>query len=269
MVTYAIVNQKGGVGKTTATTNLAAGLALADRRVLVIDLDPQGDLTIHLGLSEAAEQRPSAYDLVLGEAPLDACLLERPLDGTGRALHAISGQIGLSGLGLKIHDRPNRHQLLEQALAGTRDRFDICLIDCPPTLGLLAVQGMVAADYLLVPIVPEYLALKKLQSLLETLQRLRKQTKPDLQFAGVFVSHYDRRRGIHVEGLRAIQEWVGDYCFKTVIRTDTKISEAPSGGRTIFEHAPETHGAEDYRRLVSELIDRYEQGTKNVEQPVR
>lgn len=258
MVIYAVANQKGGVGKTTSAINLAAGLALAGRRVLVVDLDPQANLTAGLGLREAAGQQPTAYDAITGRCTVQDALLERPLRGTAKSFHVVPGHLRLTGLPLELATDQRRGRRLADALEATKD-FDVCVVDCPPTLGLLLQNAFIAAAYVLVPVKPEFWDLDGIRQLMMTLRKVRTTNNPDLRLAGAFGTHYDQRRGIHIEYLSALRERLGKHFFRTVIRTDTKVSEAPSHGLSIFEYAPRTHASDDYRHLTTELLERHDQ----------
>lgn len=257
MTIFAVANQKGGVGKTTSAINLAVGMALAGRRVLVVDLDPQSNLTAGLGLQEQAHGHPSIYDVIAREEALANCILERPIQETNERLHVAAGHIRLTGVPLEVAAQSNRERLLANGLAAS-NHFDVCVIDCPPTLGLLVLNAFVAAHYVLVPLQPEYWDLEGIRQLLRTIRHIQKQINPSLRFGGAFGTRYDQRRGIHVEYMDALRARFGDRLFKAIIRTDTKVSEAPSYGLSIFEYAPRARAADDYRHLTTEILTRYE-----------
>jgi chromosome partitioning protein len=258
MRSIAIINQKGGVGKTTSAVNLSAALARAGRRVLLVDLDPQSHATLHVGI-ELTPEEPSIYDaLVSGHALGD---LAR---GLGDQLVVIPADVDLVSADIDLADRAQRETVLARALQPYQDGFDFCIIDCAPSLGLLTVNALAAVEEVIIPLQPHFLALQGLGRLLETVTLVRQSLNPALRVSGVVLCMYEK-------GTRLAQEvhddvasylaaadvsapWYGARVFATTIRRNIKLAECPSFGQTIFDYAPGSHGAEDYAALAQEIV---------------
>ena len=250
----AVVNQKGGVGKTTSVVNIGAGLALRGRKVLLVDLDAQAHLTYSLGV-EPDELALTVYELLSGEADVGEVLIE----AGGMAL--IPAAVGLTAAEFELSAKAGREALLRDVLAGVSG-YDFILLDCPPNLGLLTLNALTAAGEVFVPVPPEFLAIKGLNNLSEMADKVRERLNPELKITGVIVTLFDQRLKLYQEVLESLRATIGDRLFRTVIRRNVALAEATSFGQSIFEYAPASHGAEDYRALCEEILRR---GHNNVE----
>lgn len=248
----AIANQKGGVGKTTTAINLAAALATMGRRVLLVDLDPQGNASSCLGFSRD-QGLPGIYDALLDFRPLSDALTEvRP---TGLWLAPATRD--LVGAEIELVDEDGRERRLRRALADVRGRFDDILIDCPPSLGLLTLNALAAADTLLVPLQAEYYAIEGLGDLLRTLSAVRRGMNPDLVLGGIVVTMFDPRNNLCRDVDQQVREHFGQDVLATVIPRNVRLGEAPSHGRTAIEHDPRSAGARAYSALAREWASRH------------
>jgi len=247
--TIAVINQKGGVGKTTTAVSLAAQLASEDTPVLLVDLDPQGNATSGLGISKD-QLRTTTYDVLFGRATLD-----QAVQPTGReGLYILPSNPQLAAAEVELVNQPNREFALQQALQ--TGVFSYVLIDCPPALGLLTINSLVAAHSLLIPVQSEYYALEGLGQLLETVQMVRKGINPSLDLLGVVLTMYDKRTSLSEQVMAEIKAHFGDKLFKTVIPRNVRLAESPSFGKTIFEHDRWSKGARAYKQLSKEVEKR-------------
>ncbi|MEO5918680.1 MAG: AAA family ATPase [Candidatus Limnocylindrales bacterium] len=246
----ACTNQKGGVGKTTTVVNLASFLALAGDRVLVIDLDPQGNATSGLGVDRSGSG--SVYDAVVDDMELRQLVLESPIAG----LSVVPSSIALAGAEVELAPLEQRERRLARLVAPLRDEFDHILVDCPPSLGLLTVNALTAADGALIPIQCEYYALEGLSQLLETISLVRDHLNPRLAIEGAVLTMFDGRNNLSTQVADEVRTHLADLVYGTVIPRNVRLSEAPSHGLPIHLYAPESRGALAYRSLAGEFRDR-------------
>jgi chromosome partitioning protein len=249
--TIACANQKGGVGKTTTVVNLGSYLALAGERVLIVDLDPQGNATSGLGLDRQSIER-SVYDAVIDGARLHELTASGPLPG----LDVVPSAIALAGAEVELAPLEGREHRLARLLSEISADYDYVFIDCPPSLGLLTVNALTAADSVLVPLQCEYYALEGLSQLLATLDLVRDHLNPDLAIKGVVLTMFDGRTKLSADVAAEVRRHLGDRVFATVIPRNVRLSEAPSHGQPISRYAPESAGAAAYEKLAAELRTR-------------
>ena len=252
MICVGVANQKGGVGKTTTAINVSTALAAIGWRVLLIDLDPQGNASTGLGIAQSA-RGASSYDLLTGQATLNGCVVSTRIP----RLDVVPATVDLSGAEIELIELDRRTHRLSDALAGpAAARWDICLIDCPPSLGLLTVNAMVAADSLLVPLQCEFFALEGLSQLLQTIDRIRAGFNPRLEILGVALTMFDRRNNLTEQVAQDVRTCLGDKVFGTVIPRNVRLSEAPSHGMPALIYDHRCPGSEAYMALARELLDR-------------
>ncbi len=249
-IVYAIANQKGGVGKTTTAVNLAACLAASGRQTLVVDLDAQGNATVALGADR--DSAPSSYDCLSGRAQLAECARPAGPDN----LWLVPASRDLAGAAVELPRQPGSERHLRDALGPVRERFATTLLDCPPALGPVTVNALVAADRVIVPVQAEYLALEGLVQFTETLELLRRGLNPRLLLAGVVVTMADERTRLSRDVETELREHLGALVFETVIPRSVRVAEAPSFGVPVVDHDPQSVGADAYRRLARELEQR-------------
>jgi chromosome partitioning protein len=246
--TIACANQKGGVGKTTTVVNLATYLALAGDDVLIVDLDPQGNATSGFGVDRNAAER-SIYDAVVDDVALVDLLVATEVVG----LTLIPSTISLAGAEVELTPLAQRERRLSHLLDPIRDAYDYILLDCPPSLGLLTVNALTAADSVLIPIQCEYYALEGLSQLIATINLVRDHLNPDLAIKGVVLTMYDARTNLSAEVAAEVRAHLGHSLFDTIVPRSVRLAEAPSYGRPVAFHDPDSRGAVAYRELADEI----------------
>lgn len=252
MIRIAVANQKGGVGKTTTAINLATALAATGWRVLLVDLDPQGNASTGLGITHAARER-SSYDVLLGVASLEQAAVGTRVP----RLEVVPATQDLSGAEVELVDFERRtHRLADSFDCAVPGRWDICLIDCPPSLGLLTVNALIAAKQLLVPLQCEFFALEGLSQLLQTVERIRTRFNPELSILGVALTMFDRRNSLSRQVSEDVRACLGAAVFETVVPRNVRLSEAPSHGLPALIYDLRCSGSEAYVRLAKELMGR-------------
>lgn len=247
----AIINQKGGVGKSTTAVDLSAALAQDGQKVLVIDFDPQGNATSGFGVDKD-ELDHDIYDVVMRGYPMGQIVCDTPQEGC----YVAPATIDLAGAEIELVEMKDRERALRDALAAVRDEFDYVFIDCPPSLGVLTVDALAAADSLLIPIQCEFYALEGLAKLLESMRRVRSNMNPALDVFGVLMTMYDSRTTLSKQVVEEVRNFFGDKTFETMIPRNVKVSEAPSHGLPINKYARLSKGALAYGRLAKEVIAR-------------
>ena len=247
--TIAVLNQKGGVGKTTTAINVASYIAKTRRPVLLVDLDPQGNATSGLGIDKQKVTKTS-YDVLLGRAKLGDAVLSSKNAG----LQLLPTNANLAGAEIELVATKDRENKLKTALQTVGEK--IVLIDCPPSLGLLTVNALVAADTVLIPVQAEYYALEGLSQLMSVVQRVRETLNPKLEILGVVVTMFDARTSLSDQVTKELHKYFGPKVFKTVIPRNVRLAEAPSFGKPISEHDKWSKGARAYKALAKEIIDR-------------
>ncbi|MGA1862403.1 AAA family ATPase [Deferribacter thermophilus] len=247
----AVANQKGGVGKTTTAVNLSSALAIAEAKVLIVDMDPQANATSGLGFLPH-ELEKSVYDIIVGQAEIEDVILDTQINN----LSLIPSKIDLTAAEIELVTVLSRETRLKRHLDIKRGDYDFIIIDCPPSLGLLTINSLTAADSVLIPLQCEYYALEGLSQLLNTVRLIRENLNPDLKLEGILLTMYDPRNNLSKEVYRQVREYFREDMFKTIIPRNVKLSEAPSHGLPIISYDIRSKGAESYIELAKEVISR-------------
>ncbi|WP_010257405.1 ParA family protein [Treponema primitia] len=250
---YVFVNQKGGVGKTTSAISLGAYLAEEGKSVLLVDFDSQANLSSGVG---AAAVKPGVYELISGTASIEEVI--RPTETPN--LSVIPASIDLSGAAVELIEQDDRDYFLKKALAPVRNSYDFILIDCPPSLGVLTINGLVSADAVLIPMQCEYFALEGLTLLLQTIKRIQKRLNPGLEIGGLFFTMYDSRTRLAQEVVSQVSAYFKQKVFTTIVPRNVRLSEAPSHGQPISRYDPQSSGGKAYKSLAEEVIRRSKLG---------
>ncbi len=255
-----VVNQKGGVGKTTTAVNLGAALAKKEKKVLLIDFDAQSNLTTHLGMgvkeelegNKAAESVdfPTIYDVLKGQKKIDEVIVNRSAN-----LDVVPASLLLSAADLELGGVVGRELILRRAIQPVKDSYDVIIVDCPPALGLLSLNALAAVEKVIVPVQSEYLALHGVRQLLDTIDQVKSIYNPTLIVGGVLICLHDNRKRLARAVSDTIRAYFGDLVFDTVIRENVSLAEAPASGQTIFEYAERSSGADDYSALAEEVLN--------------
>jgi chromosome partitioning protein len=247
--TIVFANQKGGVGKTTTAVNLGAYVARMEKRVLLIDFDPQGNLSSSVG---AESDGRGIYEVLSGRVPIADAIQKTTVEG----LSIISSSIDLTGASIELIDVEEREFYLKEKIEQIKESFDYIFIDCPPSLGILTVNGLTAADYVIIPLQCEYFALEGLSLLLQTIQKIQKRFNPTLKIGGILFTMYDGRTKLSNEIVQDVTSYFKDKAFRTIIPRNVKLSEAPSHSVPVILYDPECSGAKSYEKLAVEVLSR-------------
>lgn len=249
----AIANQKGGVGKTTTAINLSSCLAEAGQKVLTVDFDPQGNATSGLGFEKEYMDK-TVYELLMGECNLESCILQEIQEN----LDILPSDVDLAGAEIELLNEPEKEFLLKKQLDKVESSYDFIIIDCPPSLSLLTVNALTAADTVLVPIQCEYYALEGLSQIIQTVELVKKKLNPKLELEGVVFTMYDARTNLSLEVVESVKAHLNKKIYKTIIPRNVRLAEAPSHGMPINIYDTRSTGAESYRMLAAEVISRGE-----------
>lgn len=246
---FVFVNQKGGVGKTTSAINIGAYFAKAGKKVLLVDFDSQANLSGGVGIKP---DKKGIYEILSGTIPIKDAIRRTSIP----SLNVITANIDLSGATVELIGERNQEAYLKKALAGVKDMFDFILIDCPPSLGVLTINGLVAADGVLIPMQTEYFALEGLSLLLQTIQRIQKTLNPELRIEGIFFTMYDQRTRLAQDVVKQVSAYFKDKVYSTIIPRNIRLSEAPSHGLPITGYDPSCTGALAYKSLADEILEK-------------
>ena len=251
----AIANQKGGVGKTTTAINLAASLAALEKKVLIIDADPQANTTSGLNFSPENDEKRTLYEVMIGDLDIHDALIQTEISN----LHMVPSHINMVAVEIEMLDSEDRESILKKAIAPVKDEYDYIIIDCSPSLGLITVNSLTAADSVMIPVQPEFFALEGLGKLLQTIRLVQNGVNPDLTIEGFVVTMFDGRTKVHTQVLNQLREHFKDMVFKTVIQRNIRLSEAPSHGKPIILYDVMSNGTSNYLNLAKEVLEKNKQ----------
>lgn len=255
----AIANQKGGVGKTTTAINLAAALAVLEKKVLIIDADPQANTTSGLNFSPNNDQKRTIYEVITGSIDIRDALIQTEMAN----LHMIPSHINLVGAELEMIETPDRESILRNKLAPIRNEYDYIIIDCSPSLGIITVNALTASDSVIIPVQPEFFALEGIGKLLQTIRLIQNGYNPSLTIEGFVITMFDGRTKIHTQVVGELCAHFKDMVFRTIIQRNIRLSEAPSHGMSIITYDIGSTGATNYLNLARELLEHNERNKHN------
>ena len=247
----AIANQKGGVGKTTTAINLAASLAALEKKVLIIDADPQANTTSGLNFSPENDEKRTLYEVMIGDLDIHDALIQTEISN----LHMVPSHINMVAVEIEMLDSEDRESILKKAIAPVKDEYDYIIIDCSPSLGLITVNSLTAADSVMIPVQPEFFALEGLGKLLQTIRLVQNGVNPDLTIEGFVVTMFDGRTKVHTQVLNQLREHFKDMVFNTIIQRNIRLSEAPS----IILYDVMSNGTSNYLNLAKEVLEKNKQ----------
>ena len=250
----AIANQKGGVGKTTTAINLAASIAVLEKKVLIIDADPQANTTSGLNFSPESDQKRTLYEVMIGKIDVHDALIQTEIVN----LQLIPSHINLVGVEIEMLDVPNRESILKEKISPIRSDYDYIIIDCSPSLGLVTINALTAADSVMIPVQPEFFALEGLGKLLQTIRLVQRNINKSLTIEGFVVTMFDGRTKVHVQVVSELKEHFKDLVFNTIIQRNIRLSEAPSHGKPIVLYDVKSNGTSNYLNLAKEVLEKNE-----------
>ncbi|MBS4539303.1 ParA family protein [Clostridium sp. D2Q-11] len=248
--TIAIFNQKGGVGKTTTNVNLSACIAKLNRKILVIDIDPQGNTTSGFGIDKKSLDN-SIYDILIEGEDIENVILETEIEN----LHLVPSNVELAGAEIELTNREQREIILKNAIDKIKDKYDYIFVDCPPSLGLLTINSLVAVDSVIIPIQCEYYALEGVSQLMSTIKLVKKGLNENLEVEGVVLSMFDGRTNLSIQVVDEVKKYFKGKVYTTIIPRNVRLAEAPSYGLSIIDYDPKSKGAEAYMELAEEFLD--------------